>query len=195
MKHAARWRLAGITTLAALGCAATIASGSSSGSESSSSPSSGGQSTESSAPSESATSEAPQASGPGIGDPAADGKFTFTVTKVKCGVKQVGSQYVNEKAKGQFCLVTMNVKNTGDEAQTFDAGSQEGTVNGGATVKADGTASLYANKDGDTFLEQINPGNQLSGVVIVYDIAKNQKLETVILHDSPFSGGVSVSVA
>lgn len=30
---------------------------------------------------------------------------------------------LEEKAQGQFCLVTMDVKNTGDSAQTFDAQS------------------------------------------------------------------------
>jgi hypothetical protein len=139
--------------------------------------------------------EAPVEDGlPGIGDPAADGKFTFTVSKVKCGVDEVGSEFLSEKAQGQFCLVTMNVENTGDEAQTFDAGSQKGLTNTGAEVEADGTASLYANDDADTFLANINPGNSIKNVVVVYDIAPDQTLDAVILFDSFFSGGVTVSL-
>lgn len=148
------------------------------------------------APAEEAPAEEAPAeeAGLGIGDPAADGKFTFTVKKVKCGVKKVGSEFLNEKAQGQFCLVTMNVQNTGDEAQIFDAGSQKGITNTGAEVEADGTASTYANEDGVSFLEEINPGNGLENVVVVYDIAKDQTLDAVVLFDSMFSGGVTVSL-
>ncbi len=90
--------------------------------------------------------------------------------------------------------MTLNVKNTGDEAQSFDAGSQKGIVNTGAEVDADGVASLYAAKGSNTFLESINPGNGLKGVVVVYDIAEDQTLDAVILHDSIFSDGVTVSL-
>ena len=130
----------------------------------------------------------------GIGDPAADGKFTFTVTAAKCGVNKVGSEFLEEKAQGQFCLVTMTVQNTGDEAQLFDAGSQKGITNTGSEVDADTTASLYANEDGGSFLEKINPGNAIEDVVVVYDIAKDQSLDAVVLYDSIFSGGVTVSL-
>lgn len=139
--------------------------------------------------------EAPVEDGaPGIGDPTADGKFTFTVSQVECGVEEVGSEFLSETAQGQFCLVTMTVENTGDEAQTFDAGSQKGLTNTGAEVEADSTASLYANDDADTFLANINPGNSIKDVVVVYDIAPDQTLDAVILFDSFFSGGVTVSL-
>lgn len=45
----------------------------------------------------------------------------------------------------------------------------------------------------DTLLNDINPGNQVTGVV-VFDIPKNVKLTRLELHDSPFSGGVPVSL-
>lgn len=138
--------------------------------------------------------EAPGDDTPGIGTAAADGQFTFTVSAVKCGVKKVGSQFLSEKAQGQFCLVTMTVENTGDETQMFDASSQKGVTNTGAEVDSNSAASLLANENQDSFLENINPGNAITDVVIVFDIAKNQTLDAVILHDSPFSGGVTVSL-
>lgn len=131
----------------------------------------------------------------GIGDPARDGKFEFVVSGVECGVEEVGDEFLNETAQGQFCLVTMSVTNIGDESQFFDAGSQKGLTDTGATVDASGTASLYANEEGGSFLEDINPGNTISDVVVVYDIAPDQSLEAVELHDSMFSDGVIVSVA
>ena len=130
----------------------------------------------------------------GIGDPARDGKFEFVVSNVECGVDEVGSEFLNETAQGQFCLVTMSVTNIGDEAQFFDAGSQKAITNTGATVDASSTASLYANEEGGSFLEEINPGNSVRDVIVVYDIAPDQSLEAVELYDSLFSGGVTVSL-
>lgn len=54
-----------------------------------------------------------------IGDPVRDGKFEFTVQEVECGVKEVGPELLEEKAQGQFCLVTITVKNIGTEPQAF----------------------------------------------------------------------------
>lgn len=136
----------------------------------------------------------PENAGAGVGTPVRDGKFEFTVTGVKCGVTKVGSDALNEAAQGQFCLVTMNVKNIGDQAQTFDAGSQKAKNASGQAYSADGTASLYANEDTQSFLNQINPGNQVTGGVVVFDIPKDQEITMLELHDSPFSGGVEVSV-
>lgn len=172
-----------IAVVAAVGVVAVLASGSSSGDSSSST------SEESSAASE------PSAEGgaAGIGDPVRDGKFEFVVKSVECGAKKVGSEFLEEKAQGQFCLVDMSVTNIGDEAQLFDAGSQKGTTDTGATVDADGTASLVIPENENSFLEEINPGNSID-VVVVYDIAKDQKLTALELHDSFMSDGVAVAL-
>src|SRR5262245_21771627 len=49
------------------------------------------------------------------GQPVRDGKFEFTVQSVKCGVSQVGEDPLTKTAQGQFCLVTISVKNIGDK--------------------------------------------------------------------------------
>ncbi|MEU8333768.1 DUF4352 domain-containing protein [Micromonospora sp. NPDC048839] len=128
-----------------------------------------------------------------IGQPARDGKFEFTVKSTKCGVAKVGSDPLGQKAQGQFCLVTLNVKNIGKEAQMFDGSSQKAYAADGAEYSADSGAAIYANKNAETFLNDINPGNQVNGVV-VFDIPKNVKLTKLELHDSMFSGGVDVAL-
>ncbi|MFG1716111.1 DUF4352 domain-containing protein [Micromonospora sp. NPDC049203] len=128
-----------------------------------------------------------------IGQPARDGKFEFTVKSAKCGVGKVGSSAFGATAQGQFCLVTLNVKNIGKESQMFDGSSQKAYAANGTEYSADGSAGLYANKNAETFLNDINPGNQVTGVV-VFDIPKGVKLARLELHDSPFSGGVTVSL-
>ncbi|MFE9691915.1 DUF4352 domain-containing protein [Micromonospora sp. NPDC005806] len=129
-----------------------------------------------------------------IGQPARDGKFEFTVKSSKCGVTKIGTDLIGAKAQGQFCLVTVNVKNIGKESQMFDGSSQKAYAANGTEYSADGGAAIYANKNAETFLNDINPGNQVTGVV-VFDIPKNVKLAKLELHDSPFSGGVTVSLA
>ncbi|MBQ0905533.1 DUF4352 domain-containing protein [Micromonospora sp. U21] len=128
-----------------------------------------------------------------VGEAARDGKFEFTVKSAKCGVAKVGSDMLGQKAQGQFCLVTVNVKNIGKEAQMFDGSSQKAYAADGTEYSADGGAAIYANKNAETFLNDVNPGNQVSGVV-VFDIPKNVKLAKLELHDSPFSGGVDVAL-
>ncbi|MEU8425094.1 DUF4352 domain-containing protein [Micromonospora sp. NPDC048835] len=128
-----------------------------------------------------------------IGQPARDGKFEFTVTSSKCGVAKIGSDMLGQQAQGQFCLVTLNVKNIGKEAQMFDGSSQKAYAADGTEYSADTGAAIYANKNAETFLNDINPGNQVTGVV-VFDIPKNVKLTKLELHDSMFSGGVDVTL-
>ncbi|MEU1745810.1 DUF4352 domain-containing protein [Micromonospora arida] len=129
-----------------------------------------------------------------IGQPARDGKFEFTVKSSKCGVAKIGNDMLGQKAQGQFCLVTLNVKNIGKEAQMFHGSSQKAYAADGTEYSADTGAAIYANKNAETFLNDINPGNQVNGVV-VFDIPKNVKLTKLELHDSMFSGGVTVALS
>ena len=179
-----------IASAAAVGLVAVLASGSTSGDSSSSS---GGSDQSTSSEGAESSDGAGEAGAAAIGDAVRDGKFEFVVKSVECGVKKVGSEFLEEKAQGQFCLVDMSVTNIGDEAQLFDAGSQKGTTDSGATVDADSAAALVIPENENSFLEEINPGNSIN-VVVVYDIAKDQKLTTLELHDSLFSDGVTVSV-
>jgi hypothetical protein len=100
---------------------------------------------------------------------------------------------LNKTAQGQFCLVTLKVANIGKEAQTFDGSNQKAYGADGAQFSADDTAGIYANDNDDAFLNDINPGNSVTGTV-VFDIPKTAKLAKLELHDSAFSGGVTVAV-
>ena len=129
-----------------------------------------------------------------IGDPARDGMFEFTVQKVKCGVSKVGNDFLNEKAQGQFCLVTVKVANIGKEPRTFTDSNQKAFGADGAEYATNAVAGMYANEKNETFLNEINPGNQVTGV-LVFDIPKNATLAKIELHDSAFSGGVTVELS
>jgi hypothetical protein len=130
----------------------------------------------------------------GLGKPARDGNFQFTVKKVQCGLGRAGTNpYVTKKAQGQFCVVTMTVENVKSEPQMLSDVEQKAFV-GGASYDADSEAGLYLNgNENSVWLNTINPGNAVTGR-IVFDIPRGAKLTRLELHDSAFSGGVAVTL-
>ncbi|MFG3604846.1 DUF4352 domain-containing protein [Micromonospora chersina] len=115
----------------------------------------------------------------GVGDKVRGGDFEFTVNSVKCGISQVGSQYLNTKAQGTFCKINVTVKNVTKSAHTFHA---DGTLTAqdatGREYEADGEAGIYGNTDGQGFLDEINPGNSVKANVY-FDVPKGTKLKTI----------------
>ena len=91
-----------------------------------------------------------------LGMPARDGKFEFTVTKVDCGKTQIGNQYLNTKAQGQFCLVSMTVTNIGTKPQMFSSINQKAIDAQGRELSADVTAGAYL-EDSKSFSANITP--------------------------------------
>lgn len=130
---------------------------------------------------------------PGLKVAVRDGKFEFTVTGVKCGVAKIGSDILGQKAQGQFCLVDVQVKNIGKEAQTFADSVQKAFDAKKVEYSADSGAAIYANEDSQVFFTEINPGNTVKGK-LVFDVPKGTQLTTLELHDSMFSGGVKVAL-
>jgi len=136
--------------------------------------------------------DAPEATSAGIGDAVADGKFTFTVSSFDCGAEKLGKGFLAEKAQGQFCVANMSVENTGDEAQLLDAGSMYAYA-GDKKYSADTGVSLSVKEGQSFFLEEINPGNTVTGIV-AFDVPLDVVPDQLELHDSPFSGGVMVEL-
>ncbi|MGO1318522.1 MAG: DUF4352 domain-containing protein [Cellulomonadaceae bacterium] len=128
----------------------------------------------------------------GVGSAVRDGKFEFTVTAVETGLESVGESFMLEEAQGQFVLVRVTVHNVGDEAQYFSGSDQELIDEAGRTHSAD-TMAAIALGDADSFLNQINPGITVEGVV-VFDIPVDAVPTSIVLHDSMFSGGVEVAL-
>jgi hypothetical protein len=126
-----------------------------------------------------------------VGKPVRDGKFEFTVRKVTCGIAVVGeSEFLQEKAQGQFCAVQLTVENIGDEPQSMFADNQYAFDSKNRKFSANSMASIV---DGSSQVlwEEINPGNAVKGKVY-FDVPKGAKLTSLELHDSAFSGGVKV---
>lgn len=128
----------------------------------------------------------------GIGTRVKDGQFTFVVNSVRCGKRSLGQGMFKAEAQGEFCLVAMKVKNTGNEPQFMDSGSQYLFI-GDKKYSASSDALIAIEEFENFFLEEINPGNSVKGIV-VFDIPKGGEPDRLELHDSAFSGGVTVNI-
>ncbi len=130
-----------------------------------------------------------------IGQPASDGKFTFTVNKVTCNIPTVGAnQYAQATAQGQYCDLNMTIKNTGTEAQDLSDSTQYLYDAANHKYSADSTADIDASiGTSGTWFSSINPGNAVTGDMY-FDLPKGTTPITAELHDSAFSGGTKVSL-
>jgi hypothetical protein len=128
-----------------------------------------------------------------IGSAVRDGRLEFVVRSVQCGVDQLGPGYADERAQGQFCLVSLTVRNVGDQPQAMPDGAQKGYGTDGTQYGTNSTAGLYANEAGEAWLTEITPGAEVTGT-IVYDLPDGVELAQLELHDSLTSAGVMVDL-
>lgn len=147
---------------------------------------------ESAAPADDAAPAAPEDAAIGIGQPAADGDFSFVVSGVDCSLTEIGNEYFNTKAQGQFCVVSLAVTNIGDEAGAFFGDNTKLLNAEGQEFSADTEAAIYLDES-DSLFAEINPGNTLNSKV-VFDVPAGTTPASIELHDSAFSGGVTVSL-
>ncbi|MGH3585493.1 MAG: DUF4352 domain-containing protein [Pseudonocardia sp.] len=130
----------------------------------------------------------------GIGDQVQDGAFTFTVTDVETGRESLGDGFLRSEAQGNYVLVHVTVTNVGTEAQMFTSANQTLLDAQGREFEADAGAALMNVPDSESFLTDVNPGNSVDGV-LVFDVPDGLSPTAIELHESLFSGGVTVSLA
>ncbi|MEY7972129.1 DUF4352 domain-containing protein [Saccharomonospora xinjiangensis] len=124
-----------------------------------------------------------------IGQPVRDGLFEFTVVGVDYQ-PSVGGPHFSETAQGQYVLVTVRVRNIGDEPRGLSDADQYLFDSNDRRYAADSVAGM-AIPNNEVLYTPINPGNGVEGT-LVFDVPVNAKPDRVELHDSTFSGGVSV---
>jgi Domain of unknown function (DUF4352) len=134
---------------------------------------------------------------PGIGDEVRDGKFQFVITKVT-HVKSVGDTQLGmgDTAQGEYTILHITVTNISNQPQTLDDSSQYVYDSHGRKYDASSNADLDmagANGQNGTWFNDINPGNTVHGR-IAFDLPKGDKAVRAELHDSMFSGGVTVGL-
>jgi archaellum component FlaG (FlaF/FlaG flagellin family) len=126
-----------------------------------------------------------------IGEKATDDDYQFTVTKIKCGVSQVGDSVSNEKAQGQFCLVSLRIKNVGNDAINFSDQNQTLIDTKGKNYSPDDEAWVYT-EDGNV-MGEINPGNTLK-TIVPFDIPKKAEPDYLLLKAGVWGASDGVKV-
>jgi hypothetical protein len=138
---------------------------------------------------------APQAAK--IGLPVRDGKFQFTITSIS-HAKSVGDTAagLGDTAQGEYTILHVTVTNIGSQAQTLDDTSQYVYDASGRKYDASTSADIDLNSasgSDSVFLNDINPGNTVKGE-LAFDMPAGVKAVEAELHDSAFSGGVTVNL-
>jgi hypothetical protein len=133
-----------------------------------------------------------ESSSVGIGQPAADGDFQFVVNGIDCSQTELGDRYLSTQAQGQFCIVDLTISNIGSEAQSFFGDNATLFNAQGQQFSADTEATFYLD-NADSLYEEVNPGNTLNSKV-VFDVPAGMVPSSIELHDSAFSGGVTVAL-
>lgn len=90
-------------------------------------------------------------------------------------------------------LVGYDMTDTSARRRRCSTSSQKLRDAAGREADASSDAAAYLG-DTNAFLNTINPGNSVTGQV-VFDIPADTQPAGIELHDSPFSGGVTVSLA
>jgi hypothetical protein len=132
-----------------------------------------------------------------IGTAVRDGKFQFTVTSVT-RAKSVGdtADGLGDTAQGEYTILHVTVTNIGDQPQTLDDSSQYAYDASGRKYSVSTSADLDLNSvtgSDSVFFNNINPGNTVHGE-LAFDMPAGAKAVKAELHDSAFSGGITVSL-
>jgi Domain of unknown function (DUF4352) len=140
------------------------------------------------APAEPATPAAAAA-----GSAARDGKFEFRVLGMTRAATAGNSsnQFEIVKAQGEFIILTLLVRNIGDEPQGYFGDNQKLIDASGREYGASSAADLWMNVDNVT--GDINPGNSVQ-VSAAFDVPPGTAPTELEVHDSMFSGGARIGL-
>ena len=126
------------------------------------------------------------------GSAVRDGKFEFQVldiSRAKTVSDPTGNPYMTTTAQGEFIVITLSVRNSGDEPRSYFGTNQTFIDASGREYGASSQADFWMNSGtGD-----INPGNFIQ-VKVAFDVPPGTPTDGAVLelHDSMFSGGVEV---
>jgi hypothetical protein len=124
------------------------------------------------------------------GSAVRDGKFEFRVLDMRRAAQagDLSNQFEIVQAQGEFIILTLSVKNIGDEPQSYFGDNQQLIDSSGRQYSINSTADMWMNS-GST--GDINPGNQIQ-VTAAFDVPPGTVPTEIEVHDSMFSGGAKV---
>ena len=131
-----------------------------------------------------------------MGQVARDGDFAFVVEGLRCGPAEAQAVYNDPDITGALpagtkeCIVKLQVTDDKDVAQTFFDSNQYAYDAQGQQFSADNNGTYLTGDKDDT---QLNPGVSITALV-PFNIPSGDTIAQLQLHDSAFSGGVTVQL-
>ncbi|BDT94258.1 Mpr protein [Nocardia sputorum] len=126
-----------------------------------------------------------------VGSAVRDGQFEFKVTAIDPPVASVGSGVLEEKARGEFLVMHVDITNTGKEPRSYFDSNQKLIDDQGREYANNSAAARRLGAD--TWTSDLNPGFTIQ-VKIVFDVPPGTVPAVLELHDSMLSGGVKVAL-
>ncbi len=121
------------------------------------------------------------------------GGFGLRVKGVRCGVSAIGPDTLEQRARGQFCLLDVRVTNNGHEPELFDGSAQRVYDTAGAVYAIADAAEVFLNDGSPTLLDEIRPGASVNGV-LPFDVPKNAQLSEVSFRASGSAPGIRMQL-
>jgi hypothetical protein len=119
------------------------------------------------------------------------GVFAVSVTGTECGLSAVGPDELRQSAKGQFCLVSVSVKNNGGEPALLDGGAQRAVDAAGRAYPVADRAAVFLNDQQPSLLDEVGPGATVRGV-LPFDVPAGASLSALMVHESMSGAAVRV---
>ena len=130
------------------------------------------------------------------GQVAYDGDFAFRYKGMLCGAQAANDVYnapdiTGSKPAGtRECIIELKVTDDKSQAQTFFDSDQYAYDASGRQFTADDNGTYLTGDKDDT---QINPDVSITALV-PFNIPAGDQITRLVLHDSEFSGGVTVNI-
>jgi hypothetical protein len=129
-----------------------------------------------------------------IGSIVRDGTFEFVVTGVQhAGKTFPGKMSTTLTAKGEFVIVRVDVTNIGSAAQSADCQCQLLVSDKGQKVQP--SPAVLSTKEALKFVQLIEPGTTMKGVLVLFDVPPGTKVTNIELHDSASTQGATVKLS
>jgi hypothetical protein len=121
---------------------------------------------------------------------ATDGGVRFTVVDFTCGATEIGKLPLVKQAKGQFCLVQIQVEHLGAGGTRIWQGSQRLRDTDGNDHKPDDWSWLYYEETRPLYGE-IKAGKPVTGT-LVFDVPKELRFDVLVVKQQPLSDGAII---
>jgi len=133
-------------------------------------------------------SPAAPAARPQVGVPVRDGQLEFVLKRWRCGETQIGHGIWKHRARGQYCLADLQVRNIGQDSRTLFEPLLKVRDADGKRYEADARGRFYLGDDTQNLWDSVDPGNTVSGTA-AFDVPASTRPVELELHDGLLSGG------